>query len=170
MNLWATIVFVSMIALAQKPPAAQPKAGPAPSIGFSQTGTTPGLVDTDLFDEQKYIEQTRSDSSSVKEKRASHEASLSREFFNAFGQVKECDGIVFVAKNGDEKPEFTLQIMVDTHDTPGQKPEWVWVLSTSAKGKFVAKAEEDTSTETAKNICLAVVKAEGAGEPTTARK
>lgn len=130
-----------------------------PSVGFAQGGNTAGLVDTDLFDEQKYEEQAGGDLSAAKAKRAAHEQALTKEFFNGYNSAKECDGVMFTGKNGDQKPEFTLQIMVDTHDTVGQKPTWVWVLTDTASKKYITKGEDDTSAIAAKNICLAVFEA-----------
>lgn len=168
MRLLIPFTLLAAIACTQNPAETSEKAvpqkpGPTLSVGFSETTTPPGLVDTDLFDQQKYVEQSGGDSSSIKAKRESHEAALTREFFDGFNNEKDCDRIVFKGK-GDQKPQFTLQIMVDTHDTPGQKTEWVWVLTRTAANKFIAKAHEDSSSQAAKNICLAVRKA---GEPRT---
>lgn len=175
MRILIALALLAVISCAQKPAqtpqtpqkAARQKLGPAPSVGFSEVSNASGLVDTDLFDEQKYLEQAGGDSSTVKGKRENHEKALTREFFQAFNQEKECDGIVFFGK-GDQKPQFTLQIMVDTHDTPGVKTEWVWVLSTTATNKYIGKAEEDTGAQAAKNICLAVSKAADATQLTAA--
>lgn len=174
MRILLVLALLSVVSCAQKPAqtpqkAARQKLGPAPSVGFSQTSNASGLVDTDLFDHQKYIEQTGGDSSAIRADRASHETALSSQFFDAFNHDEACDGIVFMGP-GDQKPQFTLQIMVDTHDTPGQKPAWVWVLTTTATNAYIAEAEEDTGATAAKSICLAVVKAAGGAEAKTAQK
>jgi hypothetical protein len=176
MRLLIALTLLTVVSCAQKPsptptpqPAARQKLGPAPSIGFSQTSNASGLVDTDLFDHQKYVEQTGGDSSAVKKDREAHETALRAQFFDAFNHEEACDGIIFKGA-GDQKPQFTLQIMVDTHDTPGQKPAWVWVLNTTATNAYLAEAEEDTSATAAKDICLAVVKAAGPAEAKTAQK
>jgi hypothetical protein len=170
------ITLLTIVSCAQKPSPTPPtpqkaraKLGPAPTVGFSQTSNASGLVDTDLFDHQKYIEQTGGDSSAVKKDRESHETALRAQFFDAFNRDEACDGIVFMGP-GDQKPDFTLQIMVDTHDTPGQKPAWVWVLNKTATNAYLAESEEDTSAQAAKKICLAVAKAAGGAEAKAAQK
>jgi hypothetical protein len=117
-------------------------------------------MDTDVFDEAKYLEEAGSDSSAAKAKRAEHEAALTREFMDGFNQTKECDGIVLQGK-GDNKPDFALQIIVDSHDTRGQKPVWNWILRDVHRDKLLPVGSEDTGKQAAKGICLAVLKAVG---------
>jgi len=117
-------------------------------------------MDTDVFDEQKYLEEAGSDSSSAKAKRVDHEAALTREFMDGFNQTKECDGIVLLSK-GDNKPDFALQIIVDSHDTPGQKPVWNWILRDVHHDRLLPVGNEDSGKQAARGICLAVLKAAG---------
>src|SRR5215469_10138713 len=128
-----------------------------PSLQLVQTADSAAIIDTDMFDAQKYVEQTGEDSSNEKAKRSSHELALTQDFFKGVSAAEDCDGILLVSKNGDEKPQYNLQIMVDSHDTPAQKPVWIWILG-DAQSKFITKGEEDSSALTAKNVCLAVWK------------
>ena len=114
-------------------------------------------MDTDMFDQQKYVEASESDTSTMKARRASHEAALTREFMGGFNQAKECDGIVFLG-HGDQEPDFALQIMVDSHDTPGQRPVWVSVLRDMSKDNLMSLGDEDSAKQAARSICLAVWK------------
>lgn len=156
------------IARALKQDTVQPKLKRAPSLSFTQTQGTVAVVDTDMYDAQKYIEESSSDSSSAKARREAHEASLTRDFFAGFNDAKECDRIIFKGQ-GDQKPEYTLQIMIDSHDTPGQKPVWTWILADS-HNKFITKGEEDSGALAAKSVCLAVWKAAGDAELKAARR
>ena len=170
----STVILLAMVACAQKSAANQQGATPqrptqAPSVAIVQTGGSPVVVDTDMFDAQKYVEQTGADASSEKTKRAAHEEALTREFFAGFNDAKDCDGIIIKGK-GDQQPQFNLQLIVDSHDTPGQKPVWIWILSNAAKNKFIVKGEEDSGALAAKSICLAIRKATSPSETTTAGK
>jgi hypothetical protein len=158
MRVFITTLFFVVVALAQKPNATPQKQKGAPRLAFVETANAAEVIDTDLFDAQKYVEESGSDSSAAKAKRAAHEADLTRDFMNSFNQTKECDGIVLMGK-GDNKPDYSLQVIVDSHDTPGQKPVWIWILGEGAKNKFIAKGDEDTSALAAKGLCLAVWKA-----------
>jgi len=174
MKLSIMISFLALVACAQKPAANQPaidqqKLRQTPSVALAQTGGSPVVVDTDMFDAQKYIEQVDGDSSSAKVKRASHENLLTREFFSGFNGDKDCDGIIIKGK-GDQQPQFNLQLIVDSHDTPGQKPVWVWILSDADKNRFIVKGEEDSGALAAKSICLAIRKASTDSETKTAGK
>lgn len=173
MKLFITVVLLALVAWGQKSPANQQGATPqrptqAPSVALVQTGGSP-VVDTDMFDAQKYVEQTGADASSEKTKRASHEETLTREFFAGFNDTKDCDGIIVKGK-GDQQPQFNLQLIVDSHDTPGQKPVWIWILSNAPGNKFIVKGEEDSGALAAKNICLAIRKATSQAATTTAGK
>lgn len=128
-----------------------------PSLQIVQTADSTAIIDTDMFDAQKYVEQTGEDSSNEKAKRGSHEIALTQDFFKGFNATEDCDGILLVSRNGDEKPEFNLQVMVDSHDTPGQTPVWIWILG-DAQRKFITKGEEDSSGLTARSVCLAIWK------------
>lgn len=163
MRILIALMFVTIVSCAQKPSetpqkVAGQKLARAPSVGLLETADVSGVVDTDLFDLQKYVEQTGGDSSREKDKRASHEAALTRDLFAGFNAAKDCDSIIFQGK-GDQKPQFSLQVMVDTHDTPGQKPVWVWVLHQTAPDKILDQGEEPSDTSAAAHICLAVSKA-----------
>jgi hypothetical protein len=149
------IFLLAILALAQAP--AKPKPAKAvPRLAFLQTKDNPPLVDTDLYDEQKYIETVGSDASSVKSKRAEHETALMREFINGFNQAKECDGIIMMSP-GDQKPDFGLNIMVDSHDLHGQKPVWVWVLHDTHADKILSdSSNEKSGKDAAANVCRAV--------------
>lgn len=161
--LLIALMFVTIIFCGQKPPetpqkVAGLKLARTPSVGLLETAGVSGVVDTDLYDQQKYIEQSDGNTSDTKAKRAAHEAALAHELFAGFNAAKDCDGIIFQGE-GDQKPQFSLQIMVDTHDTPGQKPVWVWVLHQTAPDKIIGHGDKDSSTLAAKDICLAVSKA-----------
>lgn len=174
MKLFITVVLLAVVACAQKPAANQQAAGQqkpkqTPSLAIAQTGDSPVVVDTDMFDAQKYVEESGSDASSAKTKRASHEEALTREFFAGFNGAKDCDGIIIKGK-GDQQPQFNLQLLVDSHDTAGQKPVWIWILSNAPTNKFIVKGEEDSGALAAKSICLAIKKAISPSETTTAGK
>ena len=125
------ILFFVALGLVQLSGKSQPQKGHL-RLAFEEAKGTPPIVDTDLFDEQKYIEESGSDSSATKAKRIAHEAELTREFMDGFNAAPECDGVVFLG-DGDNKPDFGLRIIVDSHDTPGQKPIWNWILRDVAK-------------------------------------
>ena len=124
-------------------------------MAFTETKTATPIIDTDMFDLQKYIEESGGNSSSVKSKRDSHEAGLTREFMDGFNQAKECDGIILMG-SGDQKPDFSLQVLVDSHDTAGQHPVWVWILRDVGKDKLMPVGSEDSAKDAAKGICQAV--------------
>lgn len=147
--LLATLLF------GQAPAKKQPVSNRAPRLGFVETKDAPGLVDTDQFDMQKYVEEGGSDSSTVKATRAAHESALTREFMDGFQNAKECDGIVLMGA-GDNKPDFALQIMVDSHDTPNQKPVWNWVMRDVHTGKLMPVGIDDTGKQAAADVCRAV--------------
>jgi len=167
MKLLIAILLWTLIACAQKTDTALPKLKRSPSLVVAPVQNSTAVIDTDMFDAQKYVEQTGGDSSGEKTKRTSHEAALTRELMAGFNQAKECDGIVFSGK-GENKPGFRVQVMVDSHDTPGQKPVWVWILGDAARNKFISKGEEDSNSIAATNICLAVWKAAADAEVKTA--
>jgi len=140
------------------PAGAESRPKRAPILGFVESKSTTPIMDTDVFDEQKYLEEAGSDSSNAKVKRADHEAALTREFMDGFNQTKECDGVVLLGK-GDNKPDFALQIIVDSHDTPGQKPVWNWILREIRTDRLLPVGNEDSGKQAAQGICLAVLKA-----------
>jgi len=157
----STIAVLVLAALALLQSAGQPQPGKrAPRLGFVQAKDVSPIIDTDVFDEAKYVEESGSDSSAVKAKRTAHEAALNHEFMDGFNQARECDRVIFMGK-GDQKPDFELQIMVDSHDTPGQKPVWEWVLRDLRSNKLMPVGNDDSGQQAAKNICLAVQKAIG---------
>jgi len=163
MRLLIAFALLTLATCAQNPAEApqklvRQKLERTPSLQLVKTADSTAIIDTDMFDAEKYVEQTGGDSSNEKTKRSSHEVALTKDFLAGFNATKDCDGIVLVSKNGDEKPQFKLQVMVDSHDTPAQKPVWIWILN-DAQSKFITKGEEDSSALTAKNICLAVWKA-----------
>jgi hypothetical protein len=156
MKLFLGMLFLAVLAFGQAPgkPQQQAKKG-APRLGFLETKDNPPLVDTDLFDEQKYIETVGTDTTSVKSKRAAHETALMHEFMEGFSQAKDCDGIVMMSP-GDQKPDFGLQIMVDSHDLQGQKPVWVWVLREVRQDKIMPVGNDDSGKQAAAAVCRAV--------------
>lgn len=163
MKLLIGLVFLSFVSCTQEPvdtpqKLVRQKLERTPGLQLVQTADSTAIIDTDMFDAQKYVEQTGEDSSNEKVKRGTHEAALTQDFFKGFNATEDCDGILLVSRNGDERPQFNLQVLVDSHDTAGQKPVWVWILN-DANGKFITKDEEGSSTLTAKNVCLAVWKA-----------
>jgi hypothetical protein len=160
MKLTISVLLLAALAAAQLTGKPQSPGKRAPRLGFVQTEDAVPITDTDMFDQQKYVEASQSDRATVeaKARRASHEAALTREFMGAFNQAKECDGIIFL-ENGDKKSDFALQIMVDSHDTPGQQPEWVWVLRDVGKNKLMPVGNEDSGAQAARSLCLAVWKA-----------
>lgn len=149
------IFFLVTLVLGHAPAGPQPATKRAPRLAFAKTKDATPIMDTDLFDEQKYIEEGGSDSSAVKGKRATHEAALTREFMDGFKEAKECNGIVLLG-HGDNKPDFVLQIMVDSHDTPGQKPVWVSVLREVRTDKLISEGNDDSGKQAASHICQAV--------------
>src|SRR5215472_15136189 len=90
------ILLLAGLVFGQLP--AKPKSVPktAPRLGFAKSKDAAGLTDTDVFDEQKYVEEAGGDSSAVRTKRSAHEALLMREFMAGFNDTKECDGIVLL--------------------------------------------------------------------------
>jgi len=155
-------LFLAILALPQFPSKPQAPPGPkhAPILGFAESKDATPILDTDLFAEQKYIEEVGADSSKVKAKRDAHEALLMREFMDGFNDAKECDGVILSGK-GDNKPDFALQIRVDSHDTLEQKPIWAWVLRNLHTDKLLPVREDESGKQAAKGICLAVLKAAG---------
>ena len=149
------IFVLAALACCQSPARPEPAPNRAPRLGFAETKDASPIVDTDLFDEQKYVEGAGADSSAVKAKRAAHEAALMREFMDGFNQAKECDGIVMMG-TGDQKPDFSLQIMVDSHDLHGQKPVWVWVLRQIRSDKVPPVGNDDSGKQAAAGVCRAV--------------
>lgn len=149
------VFFLATLFFGQTPPKKQPVANRSPRLGFLQTKDNPPLVDTDLYDEQKYIDTVGTDDSNIKKQRAAHEAALMREFLDGFNQSRECDGIVMLGA-GDQKPDFGLQIMVDSHDLEGQKPVWVTVLHETRADKILPVGNDDSGKQAAASVCRAV--------------
>lgn len=161
-----SVLLISVLVLAQGP-GARAQNGKHPRVGFTDIKGAAPFVDTDVFDEQKYIEGIGGDTTTVKAKRASHEAALMREFMDGFNQTKECDGIVMMGM-GDNEPDFALEIMIDSHDTPGQKAVWNWVLRDVNKNRVLpAGLYDDSAKDAAKDICAAVWKN---SQPESAKK
>ena len=163
MKLLVALAFLTVVSCAQKAietpqKRVRQKLERTPSLRLVQTADSTAIIDTDMFDAQKYVEQTGGDSSNEKTKRSSHEVALTQGFFEGFNATKDCDGILLVSKHGDQEPQFKLQVMVDSHDTPGQKPVWLWILN-DAENKFITKGEEDSSALAATNVCVAIWKA-----------
>ena len=151
------IVFIFVaLAMAQGPGKAPAKPG-HPIVGFAQTKDATPIVDTDVFDEAKYLEQVGSDTSTVNAKRAAHEAALTREFMDGFNGTKECDDVILSGK-GENKPDFSLQIIVDSHDTPGQKPVWHYILRDLHSDALLPVGNDDTGKQAAQGVCVAVWK------------
>jgi hypothetical protein len=151
------ILLLAVLSVTQLPGKPQPRAKRAPILAFAKDASATPIMDTDVFDEAKYLEESGADSATAKAKRAKHEAVLTREFMNAFNQDKGCDRIVLQAE-GENKPDFALQIMVDSHDTPGQKPVWMWVLRDVGKDKLLPTGSDDTSRQAVHDICRTVQK------------
>lgn len=154
MNSIITILLLAGLALFQG------TAKRSPKLGFVHAKDVTPIVDTDIYDEAKYLEESGSDSSAAKAKRATHEAALTHEFMNGFNRAKECDRIILMGK-GDQKPDFELQIIVDSHDTPGQKPVWNWVLRDLRTNQLMPVGNDDSGQQAAGDICRAVLKAAG---------
>ena len=154
------ILFFAALLIPQfpdNPQAASSKPKRSPIVGFEANKNTTPIMDTDVFDEAKYIEQTGSDSTAANAKRKEHEAVLTREFMEGFNHEKECDGIVLQSE-GDNKPDYALQIIVDSHDTPGQKPVWNWILRDVRTNKLLPVGFNDTGKQAAQGICSEVWK------------
>src|SRR5438874_9556573 len=92
------IFLLVILAVAQLPGKPQPQPKRAPILGFEENKNATPIMDTDIFDEQKYLEESGADSSSAKTKRAAHETLLTREFMDAFNQEKSCDGVTLQGK------------------------------------------------------------------------
>ncbi len=159
MKLTISVLFLAALAAAQLTGKPQSPGKRAPRLSFVESKDAAGITDTDMFDWQKYVEAGQSDRATAQARRALHEAALTREFMDGFSQTKECDGIVFMGK-GDQKPDFTLQIIVDSHDTPGQRPVWVPVLRDLRQDKLNSLGDEDSAKQAARSICLAIWKVE----------
>ena len=149
-------IFVAL-AMAQGPVKAPAKDKHAPIVGFAQTKDSTPIMDTDVFDEAKYLEGVGSDTSTVNAKRAAHEAVLTREFMDGFNDSKECDGVILNGK-GDNKPDFELQIIVDSHDTPKQKAVWHYILRDLHNNTLLPVGNDDTGKQAAQGVCVAVWK------------
>lgn len=153
-----TIIAFIFVALAMAQGPGKPQAEPAhPIVGFAQSKDATPIMDTDVFDEAKYVEQVGADTTSVNAKRAAHEATLTREFMDGFNDSKECDNVILNGK-GDNKPDFALQIIVDSHDTPNQKPVWHYILRDLHSNKLLPVGNDDTGKQAARSICTAVLK------------
>lgn len=139
------------------PVGTQPLAKHAPILGFAANNSATPIMDTDLSDQQKYMKQGGSDDSILNAKRASHEAALTRELVDGFNQAEECDGINLLGR-GDNKPDFALQVTVDSHDTPSQKPVWNWILRDVHTDKLLPAGNDASGQQAAKRICSAVWK------------
>jgi len=157
MKLTISVLLLAALAGAQLTGKPQTRDKRAPRLGFVRTVDSVPIIDTDLFDQQKYVEASQSDRTIVEARRASHEAVLTREFMDGFNQTRECDGIVLMGK-GDQEPDFVLQIIVDSHDTPGQRPVWVSVLRDVGKDKLMSLGDEDSGQQAARSICQTVRK------------
>lgn len=153
-----TILLLASLAFGQLPSKPKFAAKNGPRLGFVKSKDAIGLTDTDRFDEQKYIEEAGGDSSAARAKRAAHESVLMREFMEGFNEAKECDGIVLLG-DGDNQPNFALQIIVDSHDTPGQTPVWAWVLRNVHTDKLMPVGNDDSAKVAARHICTAVLNA-----------
>jgi len=136
MKTLSALLFVAVLALAQAPGKADQKEKKSPRLGFTEANGAVAFVDTDIFDQEKYTEAADGDTAALKAKRAAHEEALMREFMDGFNQTKECDGIILMGK-GDNEPDFGLQVMIDSHDTPGQKTVWNWVLKDMHKNRVL---------------------------------
>ncbi len=152
------ILLLASLAFGQLPAKPQSATKSALRLGFAKSKDATGLIDTDVLDEQKYIEEAGGDGSAVRARRAAHEALLMREFMAGFNEAKECDKVVLLG-DGDNQPDFALNIMVDSHDTPGQKPVWAWVLRNVHTDKLMPVGNDDSAKLAAKHICTAVANA-----------
>ncbi len=152
------ILLLASLVFGQLPAKPKSTAKTAPRLGFAKARDANGLIDTDVLDEQKYIEGAGADSSAVQAKRATHETLLMREFMAGFNEAKECDKVVLLG-DGDNQPDFALHIMVDSHDTPGQKPVWAWVVRNIHTDKLMPVGNDDSAKLAASHICMAVANA-----------
>ena len=99
----------------------------SPTLGFNKTKDVRPVIDQDAFAEETEIKKRLPDNQFVYDKRAMHEAALLREFVDGFQDSKECAGITLYLKS-DKKPEFTLILAVNGHDTNPDDQSWTWIL------------------------------------------
>ena len=99
----------------------------SPTLGFNKTKDVRPVLDQDAFAEETEIKKRLPDNQFVYDKRAMHEAALLREFVDGFQDSKECAGITLYLKS-DKKPEFTLILAVNGHDTNPDDQSWTWIL------------------------------------------
>lgn len=151
------IICLSTLALAQvhqhaKQPAQPPASKTAPRLGFVKTKDSSGIVDSDLLKQQKQLQDA---GAAIHSMRDAHEAELMGEFVQSFNEIRECDRIVLVGA-GNNKPDFALQVNVDSHDTSGQKPVWRWDLHDLRRNKPIPEGLDDSGTQMAKSVCTAI--------------
>lgn len=77
------------------------------------------------------------------------------DFMEGFKDSKECQGITFYLKT-EKVPDFTVQISVNNHDTPGVDQEWIWILSETKKKELGGLGSQSTAKLTARDVCLTV--------------
>lgn len=151
------IICLSTLALAQvhqhaKPPAQPPASKTAPRLGFVKTKDSSGIVDSDLLKQQKQLQDA---GAAIHSMRDAHQAELMNDFVQSFNDTRECDRIVLVG-SGDNKPDFALQVNVDSHDTSGLKPVWRWDLHDLRRNKPIPEGHDDSAQQTAKAVCTAI--------------
>lgn len=156
MKALLTTFLVSTLALSQahQHPGQPPASKTAPRLGFVQTRESSGVVDGDLLNAQKGMGDSGAAMHSMRDM---HQADLTREFIQDFNDTKECDRIVLLGR-GDNKPDFAMQVEVTSHDTQGQKPVWHWRLRDTRTKKPIPEGQDDSSKQTARDICAAVWK------------
>lgn len=154
MKVLLTTFLVSTLALGQAHQHAgqPPPSKTAPRLGFVETKDSSGVIDGDLLAHQQRLQD---EGAAMHSMRDMHQAELTRDFIQDFNEAKECDRIVLLG-NGDNKPDFAMQVEVTAHDAQGQKPLWHWILYNTRTKKAVSGATAESSKQAARNICAAV--------------
>lgn len=156
MKALLTTILVSTLAMGQahQHPGQPPTSKTAPRLGFVQTKDSSGVVDVDLLNAQRGMGDSGAAMHSMRDM---HQADLTREFIQDFNDTTECDRIVLLG-HGDNKPDFAMQVEVTSHDTQGQKPVWHWSVRDMHTKKPIPEGQDDSSQQTARDICAAVWK------------
>lgn len=139
----------------QQPPSMPVRSGAATnlSLGFNKGKGISVIVDEDACQEELETAKRSPGNGLVSAGRAMREAHLLRQFAERFQDSRECDGISLYLKT-DQKPEFTLTIVVSGRDTPPEDQTWTWAFSgPRGMGGFGIQSNAKL---TARDICLTV--------------
>jgi hypothetical protein len=158
MRFQGQLVFIlvfAMVCSAQQPNPKPKSSAHVPSLGFSKDKDISPIFDLDAFMEESELKKKLPDNQFVGEKRALHEGALLHDFMQGFQDSKECQGITFYLKK-DKVPDFTVQISVNNHDTPGTEQEWIWRLSDTKKNELAGLGNQTNAQLAARDVCMTV--------------